>query len=93
LTGYRVMDTQIFNLGLSVYATSAYIVVCSLHSDGLPASMENLSARWGATAELLDQALSELAGWLIIESVPGKAGERLIIPNPASIWRPPSERP
>jgi hypothetical protein len=87
------MDTQIFNLGLSIHATSAYIVICSIVSDGLPASLGNLTVRWMAAPELLTGALEELTAWLVIEPVIDKDGERLFAPNPASIWRPPASPP
>jgi hypothetical protein len=85
----RVMDTQIFNLNLSVHATSAYIAICSLASDGLPPTLKNVEARWMAEPELLDEALRELKAWLVIDAVFTREGERLIVPNPASLWRPP----
>lgn len=91
--GYRVMDTQIFNLGLSVHATSAYIVICSIASDGLAATMERLAARWMADIELLPEALDELAAWLVIEPGRIKDGPPFFRPNPASLWRVPGSPP
>jgi hypothetical protein len=86
------MDTQIFNLGLTVYATSAYIVICSLVGDGVPATYDNLSARWGAEGVHLDSALDELSSWLIIELAQGPENQTAYTPNPASIWRTPGSR-
>ena len=91
--GLGVMDTQIFTLKLSVHATSAYIVVCSLSSDGLPSTMGNLSSRWVAAPELLDSALEELKAWTIIELISTGEGESLVVPNPASLWRVPQSPP
>ncbi|MDR2443150.1 MAG: hypothetical protein LBE31_06475 [Deltaproteobacteria bacterium] len=86
---YRVMDTQIFNLNLSVFASSAYIVICSLVGDGMPATLENLLSRWMGKAEQLEEALKELAAWRVIEAAAGPAEVIHFAPNPASIWRTP----
>ena len=87
--GYRVMDTQIFNLGLSVYASSAYIVVCSIVSDGLAATSDKISARWMGEPERLEAAIEERLAWQVIEPGVAPSGERLFAPNPASLWRVP----
>jgi hypothetical protein len=87
------MDTQIFNLGLSVYASSAYIVVCSLCSDGLPPNAENLAARWGADPASLETAIDELLAWRVLEIGQSPQGERIYSPNPASLWRSPNSQP
>jgi hypothetical protein len=90
---YRVMDTQIFELGLSVYANSAYIVACSLVNDGLPATFGNLLARWTVERGLLDSALSDLISWRVLEPGRSPEGEPLFVPNPASLWRVPGTAP
>ncbi|MDR1109777.1 MAG: hypothetical protein LBP92_03530 [Deltaproteobacteria bacterium] len=86
----KMMDTQIFNLKLSVNATSAYILICALVGDGVPASDEAVSARWNAPAGELDAALAELQIWRVIERRPGPEGVPAFSPNPASLWRQPS---
>jgi hypothetical protein len=87
--GYRVMDTQIFNLKLSMLATSAYILICSLVSEGLLASEEAISARWNDSDENLQSSLTELQLWRVIEKRIGPDDKTTWAPNPASIWRVP----
>lgn len=81
------MDTQIFNQGLSVMATSAYIIIAALMGDGARATMEAITGRWNAEAAELDAALGELAVRNIIERHPGLSGsDPVYIVNPASLW-------
>jgi hypothetical protein len=86
---YRVMDTQIFNLGLSVHASSAYILVCALVGDGVAATDESLQSRWNASPEELQQALAELEAWRVLEKAADPEGRTIYAPNPASLWRTP----
>jgi len=82
------MDTQIFNQGLSVLATSAYILIAALLSDGVsPPTRSAISARWNATPGELDQALAELRFLNIVEPHPGPEGTAEVwLVNPASLW-------
>jgi hypothetical protein len=83
------MDTQIFNLKLSVYATSAYIVICSLVDEGIRASEEAINARWNDSPENLGSALGELRLWQVIGASVGPDDQTAYSPNPASLWRRP----
>ncbi|MDR3135493.1 MAG: hypothetical protein LBU69_05290 [Deltaproteobacteria bacterium] len=87
--GYRVMDTQIFNLKLSVFATSLYILICSLVGDGVLATDEAIASRWNDSQENLQSAMSELALWRVIEKKTGPSDQSVFAPNPASVWRVP----
>jgi hypothetical protein len=87
--GYRVMDTQIFNLNLSVFATSAYILICSLVGEGILPTAEAINRRWNASDEELQSALSELQIWRVLEKRTGPDEQTAFSPNPASIWRLP----
>jgi hypothetical protein len=87
---YRVMDTQIFSLGLSVLALSAYILACSLIESGVPPSRRALSERWNASEGDLDGALAELQAWDVLERRKGPEEECLFFPAPASLWRQPA---
>ncbi|MDR0354485.1 MAG: hypothetical protein LBJ64_01935 [Deltaproteobacteria bacterium] len=89
--GYRVMDTQIFNLNLSVYASSAYIVVCSLVGDGVQATLEAIRTRWNADEAELQKALKELGRWQVLECNKNLEGQSIYAPNPASLWRQPGD--
>lgn len=85
--GCSTMDTQIFNQGLSVMATSAYIIIAALLGDGMKPAMTAIRERWNSTPEALDRSLAELSGLNIIERHPGPAGgDPIYIVNPASMW-------
>lgn len=85
--GCSPMDTQIFNQGLSVLATSVYIIIAALMADGAKATLTAISARWNASPPELEGALAELAIRNIIERHPGLHGtEPVYIVNPASMW-------
>jgi hypothetical protein len=87
--GYRVMDTQIFNLKLSMFATSLYILICALVNDGVMATEEAISARWNDTDETLKSAMAELQLWRVVEKKAGPEELTAFSPNPASVWRVP----
>ena len=81
------MDTQIFNQGLSVEATSAYIIITAFVSEGVRPLMESIQGRWNAPAQALPIALAELEALNIVECLPaiGNEGPMCIV-NPASLW-------
>jgi hypothetical protein len=83
---FSVMDTQIFNQGLSVMAVSAYILIAALLADGVRPERPAISARWNATPGELDQALAELRVLNIVEPHPGPEGVEVWLVNPASLW-------
>lgn len=86
------MDTQIFNQGLSVEATSAYIIITALVSDGGRPLLASVQSRWNAPMEDLAPALSELESLNIIEYLPAMGGEEpMFMVNPASLWGTPSK--
>ena len=80
------MDRQIFNMNLSVEATSAYIIVASLTGDNVRPSHEYIKARWTSTPESLETALHELIGRRILEPQTDPKGESIYYPAPASLW-------
>lgn len=81
------MDRQIFNLKLSVEATSAYIVVTSIVNENQPPTLSAVQGRWTISFEALDRALVELMERSIIQKRSGPDGEVMYFPNPASLWR------
>lgn len=85
--GGSAMDTQIFNQGLSVHATSAYIIIASLQTDGMRPSLLAIRNRWNAGPEHLEEALAELKAYNIVERHRGTEDSGPIyIVNPASLW-------
>ncbi|MDR2142320.1 MAG: hypothetical protein LBR11_11140 [Deltaproteobacteria bacterium] len=86
---YPVMDTQIFNLGLTVEATSAYILICSLVGDGKRPDWPLLRSAWVGQPEALEPSLRELGLYNVISFLADPRGEERFWPNPASLWRLP----
>ncbi len=85
--GCSFMDPQIFNQGLSVTAVSAYILITALLNDGVRPAISNIHPRWNASPEELDQALTDLAAFRIVERHPGETeDDPLYLVNPASLW-------
>jgi hypothetical protein len=82
------MDRKIFTLNLSVAATSAYILVCSLVDGGAPATVESLGPFWNGPRQELPSALTELRSRGIIEEILDERLVRRYLPNPAEFWRP-----
>ena len=81
------MDTQIFNMNLSVMATSLYILVTALPVDGVKPSRNILLERWNASSEDFDLALTELLKHKILEEHLGPEAEAFYLANPASLWQ------
>lgn len=83
---HAIMDRSIFNLNLSVEATSAYIVVTALVGDNLRPSLDAIQGRWTKSNPELDEALRELIGRNVLRAVNSPDGQPLYYPNPATIW-------
>lgn len=65
------MDRAIFDLNVSVEATSLYILLCALMDGGQAPSLENAFPKWTGTEESLLTAAQELiARCVITGSVP-----------------------
>jgi hypothetical protein len=56
------MDQKIFTMGLSVEATSLYLLMVSLSDAGTPLTVESCSQFWNSSTEDLKTAMAELAG-------------------------------
>jgi hypothetical protein len=54
------MDQKIFTMGLSVEATSLYLLMVSLSDAGTPLTLETCSQFWNSSPQDLDSALAEL---------------------------------
>ncbi len=62
-----LMEREIFNVKLSVEATSAYILLCSLQEKGKILTDETIAPYWQGTSEQLSNAMAELKSRNIIE--------------------------
>jgi hypothetical protein len=83
------MDQRIFEQGLSVEATSLYLLMVSLSDQGAPLTREQMLIIWNSEPAALDASLQELAGRNIVAGAPD--GSWLV--NPASHWRLPGTTP
>lgn len=61
------MDQHIFELGLSVEATSLYLLLCPLAEGGVPLNRAGVTPFWNAGPEALEKAAAELSVHGVIE--------------------------
>ncbi|MFZ5587777.1 MAG: hypothetical protein ACOZHQ_17800 [Thermodesulfobacteriota bacterium] len=76
------MDQQIFKLGLSVPATSLYLLIDSLSDSGARLNRETVLKVWNAGPEQLDQAFTEL----VARRIAGADASGAWFVRPASEW-------
>ncbi|WP_457571730.1 hypothetical protein [Desulfovulcanus sp.] len=75
------MDNKIFELGLSVEATSLYLLLDALIAADTPLNLENVHSRWNATEEMLSKSIAELQ----MNGVIQVNGQDFVL-NPVSNW-------
>jgi hypothetical protein len=80
------MDQEIFKLGLSVEATSLYILLCSVMDQGLEPTLENLRPRWAGGEEKLQKAVDELLRAGVIQGPAPRTEQDHLHPNPRDRW-------
>jgi hypothetical protein len=86
-----MMDTQVFQLGLSVHALSLYILVHELVDSGTRPTMEAIRAMFNASPEETDAAISELVLYKVLYKA-GSEESPSWHPNPASLWENPASK-
>ena len=86
-----VMDRKIFSLNLSVEATSAYILMCTLAESGAPITIESAGTFWNDTQEALLNALAELDRHGIIFEALDANQMRQYYLNPSDLWKKPGK--
>ena len=86
-----VMDRKIFSLNLSVEATSAYILMCTLAESGAPITIESAGTFWNDTPEALVSALEELDRHGIIFEALDANQMRQYYLNPSDLWKKPAK--
>jgi len=85
------MDRKIFDLNLSVEATSAYILICNLADSGTPITIESAETFWNDKPEALIGALEELRHHHIIFEAQDAKQVRQYYLNPSDLWKKPAE--
>ncbi len=86
-----VMNRKIFALNLSVPATSAYILICTLADSGTPVTIESAGTFWNDTPEALVNALEELNRHRIVYEALDSNQVRQYHLNPPDLWKKPAE--
>ena len=86
-----LMDQKIFAMNLSLEATSAYIIICSLAESGAPITIESAGSFWNASPEALINALEELCRHSVIDQELDSNHVRRYFLNPADLWEMPAE--
>jgi hypothetical protein len=86
-----MMDRKIFNLNLSVEATSAYILICNLAESGTPITIESAGTFWNDKPEALISALEELKRhWVIVEALDANQMRQYYL-NSSDRWEKPGK--
>ncbi|SDN46576.1 hypothetical protein [Desulfonauticus submarinus] len=75
------MNQKIFELGLSVDATSLYLILEALISENQALNMENIVPRWLAGEKKLSQSIQELKAHKIIDEL-----ESHLLLRPSTEW-------
>ena len=86
-----LMDQKIFSLNLSVEATSAYILICTLAESGTPVTIESAGSFWNDTPGALARALKELSQHHIIYERLDSRQIRQYALNAPDLWENPDE--
>ncbi|MGC8490298.1 MAG: hypothetical protein ACP5SH_01050 [Syntrophobacteraceae bacterium] len=86
MNGNMHMDRAIFDLNISVEATSLYILLCALMDAGEIPTLENASSKWTGTEEALTAAARELIDRCVIEGVVPTPKEMHLHPKSRDRW-------
>jgi hypothetical protein len=86
-----LMSREVFKRGLSVEATSAYILICTLAESGTPVTIESAGSFWNDTPEALARALEKLKRHRIIYEELDSNQMRQLLINPPDLWEKPDD--
>jgi hypothetical protein len=81
------MDRAIFNLKISIEATSAYLLLCALLDEARPSSMAEIRSLWNGAPESLERALEELLQRRVIERTLLGTDDHRYRVRPSREWR------
>ena len=86
-----LMDRKIFAMNLSLEATSAYILICTLAESGAPITIESAGSLWNDSPEALTRAIEELNHRRVIYEELDAKQRRQYLLNPSDLWEPHAE--
>lgn len=72
------MDRKIFEMSLSVEATSLYLLLVPLAEGGVPLNRDSALQFWNSSDDKLDDAIEELLARAVIQE--GSTGDWLLLP-------------
>jgi hypothetical protein len=81
------MDRAIFDLKVSVEATSAYILICSLLDGGHHPDLDKIRSLWNGSEQSLQAAISELMERQVLQNCSELSSDTAVAANPADKWR------
>jgi hypothetical protein len=81
------MDRAIFDLRISVEATSAYILICSLMDEGHFPSLTQMRSLWNGNDDSLQAALGELMERQVLVARGELFEDSPVSVNPADKWK------
>jgi hypothetical protein len=80
------MDREIFNLNLSVEATSLYIMLCTFMDQGTAPTLQKAKMQWAGSGESLTAAVEELICRGVLNSPLPVADDLHLHPAPRNMW-------
>jgi hypothetical protein len=81
------MDRNIFNLRVSVEATSVYILICSLLDQGQSPTLQQIRSLWNGTEDSLRRALLELMERQVLSSARDLPEDYPLAVYPGNQWK------
>jgi len=81
------MDRAIFDLKVSIEATSAYILICSLMDEGHPPALVTIQALWNGDETSLQTALDELMARQVLQPCRELTPDTPVTINPPDKWQ------
>ena len=82
-----LMNQKIFTMNLSIEATSAYILICTLAESGAPVTIESARTYWNDSPEALNTAFKELIRHRVIYEACDSKQLRQYFLNPPDLWK------
>jgi protein tyrosine phosphatase len=80
------MDPMIFEFNAGVYATSLYLLICSLLDEGQKPTLNQALPAWNSTQDNLVEAVKELSGFRILKPMASLDYDEELLLNPRENW-------
>jgi hypothetical protein len=81
------MDRAIFDLKISMEATSAYILICSLMDEGHLPALVTIQSLWNGDETSLQTALDELMARQVLQPYRELSPDTKVTINPPDKWQ------